>query len=189
MKARRSISLQLLLKQGRIRLKVVFSTNILGLRNKREFKTQKITHKKGSINSEWKHSNRNLINKRGKYFQRIPGNQNQNEDLEEDTADYTNINKIKKGASKYSQNRVSRSTIINTNSKNTNESNNYGPFGKNKLEVHNRGDYHQNVKFTKDSHKFSKNGRSARDFSTGIERGGNQYSLTGGNEIKHAKKG
>lgn len=132
---------------------------------------------------EWKIAQNNIKNHTKGHNNRLYHPQNPNEDLEEDQYSYSNLKRLKQDSVKYNQNRVSRSTVINTNTKGTAVSTNFDPLTKNYLEVQTRGEYRQNPQ------NFTKNKKTARDFSTGMERMANDYSLTASKDNLHDKKG
>ena len=120
-----------------------------------------------------------MAHKTGNYYQRLRRNNGKIEKSTKDNYDYSNLNKIKSGVNKYSQSRVSRSIIINNNPK---ESPGVDP-GKtstqNKNQVYIGAGYSQKAELQNDGQVLKKSPqKSFRDYSTGIMRHNQEYSLT-----------
>uniref|UniRef100_A0A7S3KV06 Uncharacterized protein n=1 Tax=Euplotes crassus TaxID=5936 RepID=A0A7S3KV06_EUPCR len=160
-----------------------------GLREKKEFKTQKITNNNQSMNIEFNPTNPQLMHKGQAYFQRLQKTAAPSNDARRIGYDYLNLKKFN-GDGKYPHSRVSRSTVINSKTKETAVSNHLESLNKNHFDIPVQEEYHQNVKFVASSPKDQNLAkRSARDLSTGVQRFSNEYSLINSKEEVYTQKG
>lgn len=140
------------------------------IKKKKEFSTQKISRKKRSMASETSPDQHriNVAHKTGSYYQRLRKNNIESEQKFKGNPEYQQFEKIKDNISKYSNTRISRSTIVNKPTQDGTA----------------QGSGNMSSSQNKISYNAVKQPRKPlRDFSTGVVRKKNDQSLITSNDI------